>query len=143
MRFLEDQRKDVSTVRDARGFMEGPLSLCIQHELLPILGTRQVTIHVDNVFKSSLRQNFSRPIYAVPISIGLLQYISTQQELGQLVLTVVGMGRDLGKFVVVFLTSIAGFGIAFHGMFAYTPNDEDTRNFHTVEGTVLVMSKPI
>eukprot|EP01041_Mallomonas_annulata_P009352 gene9352-biopygen4472 len=107
MRLLEDQRKDVITVRDARGFMEGPLSLCIQHKLLRILGTRQ--------------------------------YISTQQDLGQLVLTVFGMGRDLLKFFVVFMVSIAGFGIAFHGMFAYTPSVDDTRNFHTVEGTVYTL----
>eukprot|EP01041_Mallomonas_annulata_P010469 gene10469-biopygen5070 len=67
MRLLEDQRKDVESVRNARGFMEGPLSLCIQHELLAILGTPQ--------------------------------YISTQQDLGQFVLTVFGLGADLGELM--------------------------------------------
>eukprot|EP01041_Mallomonas_annulata_P008633 gene8633-biopygen4151 len=111
MRCLENQRKDVNTVRDARGFMEGPLSLCIKHKLLAILGTRQSDA------KACLATS------AVPMSIGLLQHISTQQELGQLVLTVFGMGQDLGKFFVVFMVSVAGFGIAFHGLFAYTPSD--------------------
>eukprot|EP01041_Mallomonas_annulata_P011548 gene11548-biopygen5616 len=37
------------------------------------------------------------------------------------------------------MVSVAGFGIAFHGMFAYTPSADDTRNFHTVEGTVYTL----
>eukprot|EP01041_Mallomonas_annulata_P001422 gene1422-biopygen687 len=129
--------------------MEGPLSLCIQHELLAILGTRQdiwncLDIAAVVLLLAWLGLSFRDAIAclatsAVPMSIGLLQYISTQQDLGQLVLTVFGMGADLGKFFVVFMVSVAGFGIAFHGMFAYTPSADDTRNFHTVEGTVYTL----
>ena len=54
---------------------------------------------------------------AVPMSIGLLRFLSTFQYLGQLVIVIFAMSQDLGAFLLMFLMSILGFGIAFHSLF--------------------------
>ena len=58
---------------------------------------------------------------AVPMSIGLLRFLSTFQYLGQLVIIIFAMSQDLGAFLFVFLMSILGFGIAFHSLFPDRP----------------------
>ena len=67
-------------------------------------------------------------ISAVPMSIGLLRFLSTFQYLGQLVIVIFAMSQDLGAFLFVFLVSILGFGIAFHSLF---PDREEFQGFST------------
>jgi Ion transport protein len=57
---------------------------------------------------------------AIPMSISLLRFLSFFQHLGQLVIMIFAMSRDLVSFLVVFLISILGFGIAFHSLFPDT-----------------------
>jgi hypothetical protein len=59
-------------------------------------------------------------ISAVPMSISLLRFLSFFQHLGQLVIMIFAMSVDLVSFLVVFLISILGFGIAFHSLFPDT-----------------------
>lgn len=51
-------------VARAHIFVEGPLSLCFRNEnVMSILGTRQMIIYVDKVFRSCLKTRETRPIY--------------------------------------------------------------------------------
>ena len=51
------------------------------------------------------------------MSIGLLRFLSIFKHLGQLVVMIFAMSQELISFLVVFLMSILGFGIAFHSLF--------------------------
>ena len=70
---------------------------------------------------------------AVPMSIGLLRFLSTFQYLGQLVIIIFAMSQDLGAFLFVFLMSILGFGIAFHSLFP------DREEFQGLGSTFLTL----
>jgi hypothetical protein len=54
---------------------------------------------------------------AVPLCLGLLQYLSVNKGLGQLVRMIIGMTADLVTFIFVYVISILGFGIAFLAIF--------------------------
>jgi hypothetical protein len=70
---------------------------------------------------------------AIPMSIGMLRFFSFFQGLGQLVIMIFAMMQDLVVFLVVFLTSILGFGIAFHCLFS------DTTMFQSSGATFLTL----
>jgi hypothetical protein len=72
-------------------------------------------------------------ISAVPMSISLLRFLSFFQHLGQLVIMIFAMSRDMVSFLVVFLISILGFGIAFHSLFP------DTEAFSGPAATFLTL----
>ena len=72
-------------------------------------------------------------ISAVPMSIGLLRFLSIFRSLGRLVVMIFGMYQELISFLVVFLMSILGFGIAFHSLFP------DLEGFKTSGATVLTL----
>lgn len=50
-------------------------------------------------------------------SLGLLQYLCLNRKLGQLVIMLIAMIKDVFLFIIIFLFSILGFGIAFHGLY--------------------------
>jgi hypothetical protein len=54
---------------------------------------------------------------AVPLCLGLLQYLSVNKDLGQLVIMIIAMTSDLISFMLVYMISIFGFGIAFYAIF--------------------------
>jgi hypothetical protein len=54
---------------------------------------------------------------AISLSLGLLRFQSMSKSTGQLVIMVFEMINDLQGFLLVFLTCILGFGIAFHSLF--------------------------
>jgi hypothetical protein len=72
-------------------------------------------------------------ISAVPMSIGLLRFLSIFKQLGQLVVMIFAMSKELVSFLVVFLMSILGFGIAFHSLFP------DVEGFRSSGATVLTL----
>jgi len=59
---------------------------------------------------------------AIPLSFGLLRYVSVYQPLGELVLLIRGMASQIISFFVVYAICILGFGITFYGLF-YELND--------------------
>jgi hypothetical protein len=67
------------------------------------------------------------------MSIGLLRFLSIFRSLGRLVVMIFGMYQELISFLVVFLMSILGFGIAFHSLFP------DLEGFKTSGATVLTL----
>lgn len=76
---------------------------------------------------------------AIPLSLGLLKYFSIQQKLGTLVITIFAMFVDAGNFLIVFMVSVMGFVIAFHGLFKYAVSNDGTRPFENFEDTFLVL----
>ena len=72
-------------------------------------------------------------ISAVPMSIGLLRFLSIFKHLGQLVVMIFAMSQELISFLVVFLMSILGFGIAFHSLFP------DIESYSSSGATVLTL----
>ena len=72
-------------------------------------------------------------ISAVPMSIGLLRFLSIFKHLGQLVVMIFAMSQELISFLVVFLMSILGFGIAFHSLFP------DIESYRSSGATVLTL----
>lgn len=54
---------------------------------------------------------------AISLSLGLLRFQSLVKQTGQLVIMIFEMINDLGAFLLVFMTCILGFGIAFHSLF--------------------------
>ena len=61
----------------------------------------------------------------IPMSLGLLRFISAFKILGHLVNVIFAISSDLGSFLVVFFMSIVGFGIAFHSLFPDKPEFSD------------------
>jgi len=59
---------------------------------------------------------------AIPLSVGLLRYVSVYQPLGELVILIRGMASQIISFFVVYAICILGFGITFYGLF-YEVND--------------------
>lgn len=58
----------------------------------------------------------------IPMSMGLLKYLSHIKSLGMLVIIVFNMFPIVGNFVIVGAFSILGFGIAFRGLFGSVPS---------------------
>lgn len=69
---------------------------------------------------------------AIPQSQGLLRYLSVYRPIGELVIIVKAMMIDLIVFLIIYLTSIFGFGIAFAGMFYSPENDTFGTNIQTL-----------
>ena len=47
---------------------------------------------------------------AIPMSVGLLRFLSVSQEYGQLVVTLIAMVTDLVSFLGIFIISVLGYG---------------------------------
>jgi hypothetical protein len=58
----------------------------------------------------------------IPMSLSLLQFVMINKELGQLVIMILAMIKDVSNFLVVFLFCILGFGIAFKGLYGGLPS---------------------
>jgi fumarate reductase subunit D len=54
---------------------------------------------------------------AIPLAVSLLQYLSIQQDLGELVLIIINMCNDIRIFFLVYMICITGYGIAFLGFY--------------------------
>ena len=74
-------------------------------------------------------------ISAIPMSIGLLRFLSISKSLGQLINLIFAMSADLISFLAVFTISLLGFGIAFHSIFP------DTEEFSDQGSTFLTLFK--
>ena len=61
-------------------------------------------------------------ISAIPLSFGLLRYLSIYRPLGELVILIKGMTYEVFNFIIVYAFSILGFGITFYGLFYKTDN---------------------
>ena len=57
---------------------------------------------------------------AMPMALSLLRYAAIEKEMGNLVITLVSMSRDFYSFLVVYLVSIFGFGVALQVYFSTT-----------------------
>jgi hypothetical protein len=68
---------------------------------------------------------------AIPQSLGLLRYLSSIKELGELVIMLRVMTVDFFLFVVIYIFCVIGFGIYFHGIFY------GLKGFETVGETIL------
>lgn len=66
-------------------------------------------------------------LLAIPQSLGMLRYFSLFKSLGELVIIIRAMTKDLVAFLVVYLVFILGFGIAFRGLF-YTSSAYDSNS---------------
>jgi hypothetical protein len=71
---------------------------------------------------------------AISLSLGLLRFQSMSKSTGQLVIMVFEMINDLQGFLLVFLTCILGFGIAFHSLF---PSLEAYNSWRTTSLTLF------
>lgn len=71
---------------------------------------------------------------AISISLGLLRFQSMSKSTGQLVIMVFEMINDLQGFLLVFLTCILGFGIAFHSLF---PRLDAFNSWHSTSLTLF------
>lgn len=60
-------------------------------------------------------------ISAIPLSLGVLQYLASVKFLGELVIMMIAMTADLLSFAAIFIACIIGFDIAFLGMFNGEP----------------------
>jgi len=61
-------------------------------------------------------------LVSIPLSFGLLRYVSIYKPLGELVLLIRAMAGELINFFIIYVISILGFGITFYGLF-YNLND--------------------
>ena len=59
-----------------------------------------------------------KALSAMPLTFGLVRYVSTTKIVGHLVITVFELMRDLLSVVAVFSTYVLGFAITFYGLFA-------------------------
>ena len=94
---------------------------------LDIMGHICVLVWWANRFYPS-QHNYARGFLAwstIPMSLGLLRFISAFKILGHLVNVIFAISSDLGSFLVVFFMSIVGFGIAFHSLFPDKPEFSD------------------
>ena len=66
------------------------------------------------------------------MSIGMLRFLSIFRNLGRLVVMIFGMYQEMFSFLVVFLMSILGFGIAFYSLF---PDVEAFKSPGEIDGT--------
>ena len=73
------------------------------------------------------------------MSLSLLRYASIEKEMGNLVITVISMTKDLISFLVVWIVSVFGFGVALKTMFqndyVYAAANAEAQ-FETVTNTV-------
>lgn len=78
-------------------------------------------------------------LLAIPQSLGMLRYFSLFKSLGELVIIIRAMTKDLVAFLVVYLVFILGFGIAFRGLF-YTSSayDSNSNAFLSLYGITLM-----
>jgi len=54
---------------------------------------------------------------AIPESLGMLRYFSIQKAMGNLIITVVSMSRELFAFAIIYVMSIFGFGVTLKALF--------------------------
>ena len=54
-----------SLVCQARIFIEGPFHMCLKNKLTPVIGTRQVSIHIDKMFSGTLTTKPVATIYDI------------------------------------------------------------------------------
>jgi len=54
---------------------------------------------------------------AIPESLGMLRYFSIQKAMGNLIITVVSMSRELFAFAIIYVVSIFGFGVTLKALF--------------------------
>jgi hypothetical protein len=73
-------------------------------------------------------------VAAIPSSLSMLRYLSIEKEMGNLVITVVSMSKDLFSFLMVYIVSIVGFGITFKGLFQHDFKADPDINYSYVEG---------
>jgi Ion transport protein len=75
-------------------------------------------------------------LQAIPEALGLLRYLSVNQSLGQLVIMVGEMARELAYFIILYLVSLVGFSICLRGLFYgdvdYTSNSSTALSVFTV-----------
>ena len=77
-------------------------------------------------------------VSAIPITVGILEYLSVVRSLGQLVIIVVAMMFDLANFLVIYIVFIVAFGITFHSLFVGTDvYHEDSVTFLTLYSASL------
>lgn len=79
---------------------------------------------------------------SIPLSLGLLRFLSLNRQIGQLVIMVFEMMQNLFSFSIVFMTFLLGFGIAFHSLFKYESvknADSDDMKFVTPASTFLTL----
>jgi hypothetical protein len=71
----------------------------------------------------------------ITLSFSILRFQSMWKHTGQLIIMVFEMIKDLGSFLIVFLTVLLGFGIAFGSLFPRL----ETANFNTIPQTFLTL----
>jgi hypothetical protein len=58
-------------------------------------------------------------VASIPLSIGILEYLSAIRSLGHLVIIVVAMMLDVANFLVIYIVCIVAFSICFNGLFSH------------------------
>ncbi len=83
---------------------------------------------------------------AIPQAFGILYYAFIEKEMGNLVITVVSMSRDLYSFLVVLVICMFGFGITLRSLFQHDHEkreDEDYSGVNLIEGFSTITSTQI
>ena len=86
------------------------------------------TVHNGRAFLASA---------AIPASLAMLRYFAIEKEMGNLVITCISMGKDLLAFVMVYLVSIFGFGVALRSLFQHDHLWYDQDGDGSPDGTSL------
>jgi len=77
---------------------------------------------------------------AIPQSLGMLRYFSIQKAMGNLIITVVSMSRELFAFAVIYTVSIYGFGVTLKALFqSKEASDNWYEGFGTITSTGLTL----
>ena len=81
---------------------------------------------------------------AMPMALSLLRYAAIEKEMGSLVITLVSMSRDFYSFLVIYIVSIYGFGVALRGLFQHDHANEGEEEsiflgFSTFTGSFLTL----
>ena len=83
---------------------------------------------------------------AIPQAFGILRYASIEKEMGNLVITVVSMSRDLYSFLVVLIICMFGFGVTLRSLFQHdhaNREDEDFSCVSLIEGFSTMTSTQV
>lgn len=77
---------------------------------------------------------------AIPQSLGMLRYFSIQKAMGNLVITVISMSRELFAFAIIYTVSIFGFGVTLKALFqTKDASDNWYEGFGTITSTGLTL----
>jgi len=77
---------------------------------------------------------------AIPQSLGMLRYFSIQKAMGNLVITVISMSRELFAFAIIYIVSIFGFGVTLKALFqTKDASDNWYEGFGTITSTGLTL----